>query len=51
VDFTRNPYPPGYVGNIENFHFPEKAKESTSSQFETGLKLLVRKGNPFRFRG
>jgi len=48
VDFTRNPYPSDYVGKAENFHFAHNYNAPEETKFESDLKQLIRKRNPFK---
>jgi hypothetical protein len=50
IDFTRNPYPANYDSGRENFFIRESNQASSSKSFEEGLKSMIKKGNPFRFR-
>lgn len=50
VDFTRNPYPSDYVGKVENFYFAAPRQQETETKFESDLKQLIRKRNPFKKR-
>ena len=47
IDFTRNPYPSNYVGKAENFHFMKPVEEVGVSKFESDLRHLVKRRNPF----
>jgi len=50
VDFTRNPYPSDYRGNISNYHFKDSIQSESQTKFESDLKGLIKKRNPFKKR-
>lgn len=50
IDQMRNPYPADFQGSRENFHFPQSYQKPTETRFESDLKGLIKRRNPFRFR-
>jgi phage terminase large subunit len=48
IDFSRNPYPADYRGNMSNYFFMSEPTSHTTTKFESDLKALIRKRNPFK---